>query len=218
MSVLLRWPSLPCHRDDTGISTTKMSPSWSVTYKGYRNCILGPRASRRFPLWMLHPLDEKLVRKPASSSCPTEMRDRVRSGTCRTSWSTIVEPPGRLSSTVPMPMTAQCCEFSTRTGSRVRAVYDRNCVRNGVTWYEAPESRSQLLASSVVSRTFASVVLSTLRMFGSSSGVTPTVLREAVEDEAQKFTSLVRLPLCVNFPFFAFRARHSVLTCPGFLQ
>jgi hypothetical protein len=89
-------------------------------------------------------------------------------------------------------------------------------VRNGVTWYEAPESRSQLVASSIVSRTSASVV--TLRMFGSSSGVTPIVLREAVEDEPQKFTSSVRLPLCVCFPFFAFRARHSVLTCLGFLQ
>jgi hypothetical protein len=155
MPVLLRWPSHPCHRDDTGMSTTKKSPSRSVTYKEYKECILGAQASRRFPLWMLHPLDEKLVRKPTSSSCPTKMSDRVSSGTCRTSWSTIVEPPGRLSSTVPMPMTAKCCEFPTRTGSRVRTVYDRNCVQKGVTWYEAPKSRSQLVASSVVRRTRA---------------------------------------------------------------
>jgi hypothetical protein len=121
MPVLLRWPSLPCHRDDTGMSTTKTSPSRSVTYKGYKECILGPRASRRFPLWMLHPPDEKLVRKPASSSCPTEMSDRVSSGTCRTSWSTIVEPPGRLSSTVPMPMNAQCCE--------AYGIESSNCIR-----------------------------------------------------------------------------------------
>jgi hypothetical protein len=95
---------------------------------------LGPRAHRIFPLWMLHPPDEKLVRKSASSSCPTEMSDLLSSGTCRTSWSTIVEPPGRLSSTEPMPMTTQCCELPTRTGSRLRAVYDRNCARNRVTW------------------------------------------------------------------------------------
>jgi hypothetical protein len=116
------------------ITTTNKSPSQSVTYKGYNDCILGPRASRRFPLWMLHPPDEKLVRKSVSSSCPSEMSDLVSFGICRTSWSTIVEPPGRLSSTVPMPMTAQCCEFPTLTGSRLRAVYDWNCVRNGVTW------------------------------------------------------------------------------------
>jgi hypothetical protein len=184
MPVLLKWPSLPCHIVDTGMSRTKTSPSRSLRYKGYRECILGPRASRTVPMWMLHPPDEKLVRKPASSSCRTEMSDRVSSGTCRTSWSTIVEPPGRLSSTVPMPMTAQCCEFPRRMGSRVRTVYDRNCIRNGVTWYEAPESRSQQLASSVISRTSASVVLSMLRLFGSSSGVTLTVLRKVVEGKA----------------------------------
>jgi hypothetical protein len=218
MPVLLRWPSLPCHNDDTGMSTTNTSPCRSVTYKGYKKCILRARASTRFPLWMLHPPDEKLVRKPASSSCPTKMSDCVSSETCRTSWSTIVEPPGRLSSMVPVPMTAQCCEFPTRTESRFRAVYNQKCVQNGVTRYEAPESRSQLVASSVVSRTSALVMLSTLRMFGSSSGVTPTVLRNVVEVELHKFISSGRLPLCVNFPFFAFRARHTVLTCPGFLQ
>jgi hypothetical protein len=46
--------------------------------------------------------------------------------------------------------------------------------------------------------------------------VSPIVLRKVVEDEPQKFTSLLRLPLCVNFPFFALRAWHSVLTCSGF--
>jgi hypothetical protein len=101
---------------------------------------------------------------------------------------------------VPVLMTAQCCEFPTCKGSRFQAVYDWNCVWNGVTSYEAPESRSQLVASSVISRTSASAVLSTLRMFGSSSGVTLTVLRKVVGDEPRKFTSFVRLTLCVNFP------------------
>jgi hypothetical protein len=81
-----------------------------------------------------HPPDEKLVRKPASSRCPTEMSDLVSSETCRTSWSIIIEPPRRLSSMVPMPMTAKFVKFPTRTGSKFRAVYDRNCVRNRVTW------------------------------------------------------------------------------------
>jgi hypothetical protein len=74
------------------------------------------------------------------------------------------------------------------------------------------------MAFSIVSRTSASVVLSTFRMFGSSSGVPPIVRRRVVEDEPQKFTSSVRLPLCANFPLFAFRARQSILICPGLLQ
>ena len=38
MMTLLRCPSLPCHKDDTGISTKNKSPSLSVTYKGYKEC------------------------------------------------------------------------------------------------------------------------------------------------------------------------------------
>jgi hypothetical protein len=125
--------SLPCQSDDTGMSTRNKSPCRRVTYRGYNACIFGPRASRRFPLWSVHPPDEKLAQMPASSSCPIEMSDLESSGTCRTSWSTRVEPPGRFSSTVPMPITAQCCTFPTRTGSKLRAVYYRNCERNGVT-------------------------------------------------------------------------------------
>jgi hypothetical protein len=134
MSALLRWPSLPCHSDDTGISTTNKSPSLSVTYKGYKECIFGPRASKSFPLSRLHPPHEKLARMSASSSCPTKVNYLDSSGTCRTSWSTIIEPPGRLSSTLPMSTTVQCCEFPKHKGSKLRAVYCRNCDRNGVTW------------------------------------------------------------------------------------
>jgi hypothetical protein len=52
----------------------------------------------------------------------------------------------------------------------------------------------------------------------SSSGVAQTVLRKVVEDELQNFSSSVRLPFCVNFPFFALRARHLVLMCSGFFK
>jgi hypothetical protein len=86
--------------------------------------------------------------------------------------------------------------------------------------YVVRSTRIEEEASGILrrTRTFALVVLSTLRMFGSSSGVTLAILRKVVEDEPQKFTSSERLPLCVDFPFYAFRARHSVLTCSGFLQ
>ena len=129
MPALLRCPSRPCHNDDTGISTKNKPPSLSVTYKGYSECTFGPRASRRFPLWSVHPLDEKPARMPASSSCPTEINGLESSGTCQTLCSTKVEPPGRLSSTVPIPMIAQCCEFPTRTESECRSKYCQNCDR-----------------------------------------------------------------------------------------
>ena len=57
MPALLRCPSRPCHKDDTEISTKNKPPSLSVTYKGYNECTFGPLASRRFPLWSVHPPD-----------------------------------------------------------------------------------------------------------------------------------------------------------------
>jgi hypothetical protein len=143
-------------------------------------------------LWRVHSSDEKLARMPASSSCLTEMSDLESSGTYRTLWSTIVEQPKRLSPTVPMPITTQCCEFLRRKGSKLRAVYCRNCDRNGVT----PELSSQLVASSVVRKTSALVILSTVRMFRSSFVVTLAVNFTSIEDEPQKFTSFLRLPFC----------------------
>ena len=62
MSALLRCPSRPCDKDDTGISTKNMSPSLSVIYKGYKECTFGPLASIRFPLWSVHPSDENPAR------------------------------------------------------------------------------------------------------------------------------------------------------------
>ena len=70
--------------DDTGISTKNKSPSLSVTYKGYKECTFGPVASRRFPLWSVHPLDENPAWMPASSSFLTEINGLESSGTCRT--------------------------------------------------------------------------------------------------------------------------------------
>ena len=126
MPTLLRCLSRPCHSDDTGISTMNKSPSLSVTYNGYNECTFGPRASRRFPLWSVHPPDEKLARMRSSSSCSTEINGLESSGTCQTLCSTSVEPPGRLSSTVLIPMMTQCCEFPTRTESECQAEYCRN--------------------------------------------------------------------------------------------
>ena len=125
MPALLRCPSRPCHKDDMRISTRNKPPSLSVT--GYKECTFGPRASRRFPLWSVHPPDEKPAWMPASSSCPTEIKGLESSGTCQTLCSTKVEPPGRLSSTVPILMIAQCCEFPTRTESACRSEYCQNC-------------------------------------------------------------------------------------------
>ena len=93
MPALLRYPSRPCHNDDTGISTKNKSPSSSVTCKGYKECTFGPGASRRFLLWSVHPPDENPARMSASSSCPTEIMGLESSGTCRTLCSTSVEPP-----------------------------------------------------------------------------------------------------------------------------
>jgi hypothetical protein len=134
MPTLLKWPSLPCHSDDTGMSMTNKLHSLSVTYRGYNECIFGPRASRRFPLGRLHPLEENMARMHVSSSYPTEISDLESFGTCQISWSTIVEPPGRLNFIVLMLMTAQCCEFPTRIESKLRAIYFQNCNWKGVTW------------------------------------------------------------------------------------
>ena len=129
MPALRRCPSRPCHKDgmdDTGISTKNKPPSLSVTCKGYNEGTFGPQASRRFPLWSVHPPDEKPARMPASSSCPIEINGLESSGTCRTLCSTSVEPPGRLSSMVSIPIIAQCCKFLTRTESECRSKYCRN--------------------------------------------------------------------------------------------
>ena len=97
----------------------------------------------------------------------TEINGLESSGTCRTLCSTRVEPPGRLSYTVPIPIIAQCCEFPTRTESECRSEYCRNWDRWGVTWYNAPESMSHVLNSLVVSTTSDSTVFSMDNMFGS---------------------------------------------------
>ena len=161
MPTLLRWPSLPYHKDDTGISTRNKSPCLSVTYSGYSEWVFGAWVRRRFPLWSVHPPKEKLARKPTSSSCPTDISDHVSSGTCRTSWSTKVEMLG------PCQCERMCNAASSRCtqGQNFWVVYCRNCDRYGVTWKEALELRSQMVASSVVSRTSSSVMLSTVRMF-----------------------------------------------------
>ena len=126
MPALLRCPSHPCHKDDTGISTKNKSPSLSVTYKGYKECTFGPLASRRLPLWSVHPPDDNPTRMSASSTCPTEINGLESSGTCWTLCSTSVEPPRRLSSTVPIMIIAQCCEFPIRTKSECRSEYCQN--------------------------------------------------------------------------------------------
>ena len=115
ITTLLRCLSRPCHSDDTGISTRNKSPYLSVTYSGYKECTFGPRASRRFPLWSVHLLEEKPTQMPSSSNCPTKINGLKSSGTCRTSCSTSVEPSRRLSSTMPIPIIARCCEFPART-------------------------------------------------------------------------------------------------------
>ena len=119
---LLKCPILPCQRDDTGRSTRKSLLSLRVTYNGYNECTFVPRASRRLPRWSDHPPKEKMTRMPASTSCPTKINDLRRSGKWRMSCRTSIEPPRRLSSTDPIPTTAQCWEFPTRTGSKSLAV------------------------------------------------------------------------------------------------
>ena len=134
MPNLLRWPSLLCHKDDTGISTMNKSPSLSVTYNGYIDCTFGPRLSRRFPLCSVHPLDEKTAWIPTSSSYPIEISDHVSFGTYQTSWRTMLKPPKRFCSVVPMLIITKCWELSTRIKSKFQAVFYRTCDRYGVTW------------------------------------------------------------------------------------
>ena len=126
MSALLSCPSRPCHRDDTGISTKNKSPSLSVTYNGYKECTFGPRASKRFPLWSVHPPNRSRHGCRLRQVGVIEINSLESSGTCRTLCSTNVEPPGRLSSTMLIPIIAQCCGFPTRTKSEFRAKYCRN--------------------------------------------------------------------------------------------
>ena len=105
-----------CHNDDTGISTRNKSPSLSVTYNGYNECTFVPRASKRFPLWSIHPPKEKPTRMPSSSS----------SGSYKMLCSTNVEPCRSFRSTVLIPIIAQCCEFLTRTELECWDEYYRN--------------------------------------------------------------------------------------------
>ena len=71
---------------DAGLAevTKNKLPSLSVTYRGYKECTFGPLASRRFPLWSVHPPYENPTQMPASSSCPTEIKGLENSGTCQT--------------------------------------------------------------------------------------------------------------------------------------
>ena len=80
MSALLRCPSQKCHWDDTRIST-RNKPSLSVTYSKYNECTFGPRASKRFPLWSVHRLDEKPTHMSFSSSCLIEIGSLESSST-----------------------------------------------------------------------------------------------------------------------------------------
>ena len=165
MSALLRWPSWPCHSDNTKISTKNRLCSLSVIYSGYSDYTFGRRESRRCPLWSAHSPNEKPTWMLASSSCPTEIH--VNSGKCRTLWSTRVEPLGRLKSIVLMSKTTQCWQLPTRIKSAFWTEYCRNCDRWGVTWKEAPKSRSQLVASSVAYKTSYSTIFSITNIFGS---------------------------------------------------
>ena len=119
MPDLLRCLSRPCHNDDIGISTRNKSPSQSVTYNGYNECTFGPRASRRFPLWSVHPPYEKPAWMPSSSCFPKEINGLDSS---RMWCSTSVEPPRRLSSIVPIPTMVQCCKFLSRVLPKFRSV------------------------------------------------------------------------------------------------
>ena len=184
-----------------------------MTYNVYSECTLGPQASRRFPLWSVHPPDDNPARMPSSSSCPTEINDLESSRTCWTLCSTSVEPPGRLSSLASILIMAQCCEFSTRIESEYRAEYCRNWDRWGVTWYDVPDSRSHVLDSSVVSRTFDSIGFSMDSMFGS--------LVRIFAEEPMSLTSSCRLLFWFArwaLSFLTWSAQQSALMCPGFLQ
>ena len=71
----------------------------------------------------VHPLDEKST----TSNCTIEINGLDSSCKCQMLCSTRVESPGRLSSTVPMPIIAHCCEFLARIESECRAEYCQNC-------------------------------------------------------------------------------------------
>ena len=121
MPALRSCSSRPCHSDDTGILTKNKSASLSVTYNGYKECTFGPRASKRFPLWSVHPPDENPTWMSSSSNFPIEINGLESSSTCQTLCSINVEPSGKLSAIVPMPMIAQYCELPTRNESECRA-------------------------------------------------------------------------------------------------
>ena len=114
MSALLRCLGRPCHNDDRGMSTRNKSPSLSVMHTGYRECTFNPRASRRLPLWSVHPPDEKPTRMTSSSSFPTEINYLESSGTCHTLCFTNVETPGRLRFMISILIIAQCCGLLSR--------------------------------------------------------------------------------------------------------
>ena len=122
----------PTHNDQTPKSTTtrisirNTSPSLSMTYNGWKECTFEPRASRIFPLWSVHPPDEKLTRMSSSSSSLAEINGLESSGMCQTLCSTNVEPTRRLSSIVPIPIIDQRYKFSTPTESECRFDYSRN--------------------------------------------------------------------------------------------
>ena len=54
---------------------------------------------------------------------------------CQMLCSNNVEPPQRLSSTMPIPITTQCCEFPTQTKSECQVEYYRNC---DLSWIQEP--------------------------------------------------------------------------------
>ena len=82
---LIRCSSIMCQSDNIGRSTRKRQLFLRATYRRYNECTLEPRASKRFPMWIVHPPDQKSAWMPALSNCPMEMGDCVRSGMCRTS-------------------------------------------------------------------------------------------------------------------------------------
>ncbi len=91
---VLKFSSLSCPSDDTWRSTKKILLSLRVMYNEYSECTLGPWTRRMFPRWNIHPPKEKSARMLASSSYPTEISDRSRSGTCSTPCRTNLEPLG----------------------------------------------------------------------------------------------------------------------------
>ena len=113
MPEMLKWTSRPCHRDNSAISTKNMSSSQNVMYNGYSECTFCCHASRRFPRWSDHPIEEKSARM-SSLSYPTDISGLVSSRMGRKSYDTKLEPPDRLSSNLPIPTMAQCVENRDR--------------------------------------------------------------------------------------------------------